>query len=194
MTLFRKRYRIESARLIGRDYAEPGAYFVTLCTKGKQCWFGEIRSGIVGLSDVGCIVAQEIQHTSCIRSHVELDAWIVMPNHVHMIVRILPIENDDPVETARRAVSTDVAEIVSLPRLKPQSLGSIVGRIKAQATAKIRRSGFPEFAWQERFHDRIIRNDRTLQNIRTYIRNNPVRWEIDHAFTPFPPVSEARAL
>ncbi|HVW66913.1 MAG TPA: hypothetical protein VHA78_04260 [Candidatus Peribacteraceae bacterium] len=77
-----------SIRLKGYDYRNGGTYFVTICTKNRDRIFGEIRNGIVGLSEVGCIVADELQKTPIIRPYVTLDQWIIMPNHVHVIFQI----------------------------------------------------------------------------------------------------------
>lgn len=91
---FRGKYRIESARLKNWDYAQSGAYFVTICTKNRKCFFGNIAEEKMQLSEIGKIVANEWQKTAEIRKTVELEAWVVMPNHVH---GILIIQNDDPV-------------------------------------------------------------------------------------------------
>ena len=96
MTKFRGQYRVESARLPGWDYASAGWYFVTLCTRDHVCFLGDVVDGRIQLSSLGEIVAEEWQKTPQIRPNVELDEWIVMPNHVHGIIVILP----DPVETA----------------------------------------------------------------------------------------------
>src|SRR3989344_6987203 len=105
LKLFRGRFRTKSLRKLGRDYSEPGNYFVTICAKDRTCLFGEIRNNIMGLNDLGCIVAEEIQRTTEIRSGVMIDRWVVMPNHLHLIIKILPV-CDNIVETSRRDVST----------------------------------------------------------------------------------------
>ena len=178
MPLFRDRYRVETVRLQGRDYAEAGMYFITVCTHGRYPWFGEIRNGLMGLSDAGCIVAQEITRTSRLRQNIILDEWVVMPNHIHAIVEICPWGNADPVITCRRNISADVAILIPLCRLRPSSLGSIVGNIKSASTSRIWKAGYPDFKWQSNFYDRIIRSDRALENIRSYIRNNPCKNDV----------------
>ncbi len=92
MPLFRNKYRIESARLRGWDYRSPGWYFVTICARARQCFFGEVADGQIWLSDIGVIVADEWQNTPRVRSYVELDAWVVMPNHIHGIIIINNVE------------------------------------------------------------------------------------------------------
>lgn len=134
--LFQEKYRVESTRLPGHDYAQPGKYFITICTKNRIHWFGEIRNGIMGLNEIGCIVAHEIQQTSNIRTNVHIDRWIVMPNHVHMVICIGPDHDYGVVETHRRCVSTNVVLLVGLPKRKPGSLGSIIAQIKCVCTKK----------------------------------------------------------
>src|SRR3989344_9681197 len=104
MTLFRQTYRIESARLAGWNYTYCGWYFVTICVKDRQCVFGEIVDGEMQLSSVGKIVEEEWLKTAKLRSYVMLDAWVLMPNHLHGII---VLEKDDPgaVETSRGDVS-----------------------------------------------------------------------------------------
>src|SRR3989344_2850711 len=178
MKLFRKRYRTDSMRLPGRDYSQPGRYFVTVCTKDRNCWFGSIRRDIVSLNDIGCIAADELQRTASIRPEIIIDRWIVMPNHLHAIIIIDPPADDDVetsrlVETSRRDVSTWIAELIPLCRLRPRSLGAVVNHIKAAATKRIRRLGYHNFSWQPLFHDRIIRNEKALYAARNYIVMNP---------------------
>src|SRR5512135_1100423 len=98
MTLFKNKYRIESARLRGYDYSSPGLYFVTICTKNRVSYFGDVVNGKMELSPMGNIVADEWQKTPDIRANVQLDEWVVMPNHLHGIIWIThPV-----VETSRR--------------------------------------------------------------------------------------------
>lgn len=105
MTMFKGRYRIESARLPGWNYSAAGWYFVTVCTQNHQCLLGKVIDGEMRLSPVGEVVADEWRRTEQARPGVRLDAWCVMPNHFHGII---VIQNDDDamVETPRRDIST----------------------------------------------------------------------------------------
>jgi len=103
MTLFKSKYRIESSRLKGWDYASAGWYFVTFCTRGRQSFLGNVMGDDVRLSPIGEIVAEEWQRTPHVRPNVELDEWIIMPDHVHGIIIINDV---GVVETPRRGVST----------------------------------------------------------------------------------------
>ena len=117
-------------------------------------------------NEIGNIVAGEWERTAQIRKNVQLDEWVVMPNHVHGIVVI----EEPSVETTRRVVSTTI---------KPDSLGSIIGQFKSIATKRARTAGYPDFAWQPRYYDHIIRNDKSLKKIQDYIMRNPAMWEFD---------------
>jgi len=169
MTHFKGKYRVESARLHGWDYSAAGWYFVTICTQHMHCFLGSIADGEMHLSPSGQIVAEEWQKTEHIRPNINLDAWIIMPNHLHSIIIIHNV-----VETPRRGVSTNAPS-----RLMPSSLGAIICQFKSMCTKRIRKAGFLAFAWQPRFYDHIIRNEKSLQRIREYIINNPLKWELD---------------
>jgi REP element-mobilizing transposase RayT len=179
MTKFQNKYRIESTRLRGWDYSNPGLYFVTIVTRDRFAWFGKIVNGAMVLSPSGEIVAEEWQKTAVIRPAVHLDAWVVMPDHVHGI--IIKTAADDGVETPRRGVSTPRRGVstVTPNNWQPNSLGSIVNQFKSICTKRIRAAGYTDFAWQSRFYDHIIRNEKSLENIRKYIVNNPTRWDLD---------------
>ncbi|TET35520.1 MAG: transposase [Anaerolineales bacterium] len=169
---FKNKYRIESVRLRSWDYASPGWYFVTVCTKNKENIFGDVIAGEMYLSEVGRIVSEEWMKTAIIRSNILLDEWVVMPNHIHGILVIT--ERMPSVETPRRGVSTS--------KWKPGTLGAIINQFKSISTKRIRRTGTTAFAWQPRFYDHIIRNEDALSQIRNYIHNNPQKWEDDKYF------------
>jgi putative transposase len=185
MTKFKDKYRVESTRLPGWDYAGAGWYFVTICTRNRECLFGEIVDGEMRLSSIGEIVAEEWQKTPDIRPNVVLDEWVIMPNHLHGIIVILEprdrtvveTSRQPVVETSRRDVSTTTP--TTTPRLKAGSLGAIIGQIKSVCTKRIWAAGHTGFRWQSRFYDHIIRDEGALQRIREYIVNNPANWAED---------------
>ncbi len=168
--LYKAKYWIKSTRLKEWDYSSLGYYFITICAKNHECVFGEILEGEMILSKIGEIVAEEWQKIEQIRPNIKLDEWIIMPNHLHGIIIIRDeTKNDTSVETTRRVVST----------LKPNSLGSIIGQFKSVSTKRIHAMGYNKFAWQPRFYDHIIRNEKSLEKIREYIHFNPLKWDID---------------
>ena len=178
MTLYKNKYRIESARYQNWDYTSNGYYFVTICTQNREYFFGDVMADKMQLSPVGKIVAEEWQKTSQIRSYIELDEWVIMPNHLHGIIII---KNQPPQETfQRKTFQRNVSTTgTAKSRLKPKSLGSIVGQIKTSCTKRIWEAGFDDFEWQDRFYDHIIQDEESLHHIRKYIINNPLKWELD---------------
>jgi REP element-mobilizing transposase RayT len=197
MTLFNNKYRIESARLPRWDYSSPGYYFVTICTKNREYFLSDVINGYVVLKPAGIIANEEWLATPLIRPNIEIGEYIIMPNHIHGIIRIkssphfvqtsrcgvssvLPNKSGIPhiYETPHRDVSTD--DKSKTPRnWNPGVLGAIIGQYKNVVKKRIRKSVLPEFDWQPRFWDRIIRDDRELYTIRRYIRNNPRNWDKD---------------
>lgn len=171
--LFRDTYRIPSTRLRDWDYGDAGMYFVTICTKHKIPWFGEIENHEMHLSYIGRIIDDEWKQTSIIQPYVTLDEYVIMPDHFHAIIMI---RDHARVETFRRNVSTNTTQ---LQRPSPGSLGSIINQFKSVCTKRIR-TIHPNFAWQPRFHDRVIRNRDETMRIRKYIINNPTAWTIKY--------------
>ena len=158
---FQNKYRIKSTRLQNWDYGSNAVYFVTICSQDREHYFGEITNGIMQLSEIGYLANK---YWSEIPEHfpfVELDEFVIMPNHVHGIIVI-----NKPVETQ------NFASLHSQPqnRFGPQSknLASIIRGFKIGVTKNARKI-HADFAWQSRFHDHIIRNDESSHKIRNYI-------------------------
>ncbi|MBF0377412.1 MAG: hypothetical protein HQK72_07995 [Desulfamplus sp.] len=194
MEKYQNKYRIQSARAQWWEYGSNGSYFVTICTKNRDHFFGEIMDGKMNLSIIG-----HFAH-SCwyeIPEHfpfVELGEFVVMPNHVHGIVII---NKSNYVEMNGRNVETQ--NFASLHPHHPQShpstsdnpknqfgpqsknLPSIIRGYKVGVTKNARLIN-SDFAWQTRFHDHIIRNDNQYKHICEYIINNSINWEKDNFF------------
>jgi len=181
MTLYKNKYRIESVRLKDWDYSKGGYYFVTICTLNGECIFGEVVEEKVQLSPIGHIVAEEWVKTEILRRNVTLGKWVIMPNHLHGIIII---KNDDVETHSRASINAETHNNASLPpyknKFEPQrnNLSSIIRGFKSATTGRIR-SVKRNFSWQSRFYDHIIRNEKSLNKIREYILNNPLKWELD---------------
>ena len=175
-TKYKNRYRIDSNRLRNWDYGSPGYYFVTVCTTGKKEWFGEIEEGEMKHSDIGLMVQrywQEIPHHF---DHVEIDQFVVMPNHVHGIVVILDHDRRDAINR----VSTNGGVTTSYNPMGTQSLGEIIRWYKGRCSFELRKKiQYMNFSWQPRYYDRVIRDDTELEKIREYIYMNPNNWGLD---------------
>ncbi len=178
MTLFKNKYRVESARLKWWDYSSDGAYFVTICVKYGECVFGDVKNYIMRLNELGCVVCQEWLKTSEIRQNVVLDQWVVMPNHVHGIVILEKTLVCGRVET-RRGASLPKQPINQFGSLIPDSLQSVINHFKGAVKRWANKNGYSDFTWQPRFYDHIIRNESDLNRIRKYIYDNPKKWELD---------------
>lgn len=166
----------KSIRAPGFDYRDPGTYFVTMCTNNREHLFGEIRNGIMGLNEYGCVVADEIRNTTVIRPYVHIDTWIIMPNHVHILFRI-----DDHIPDVIRASPRDAPTF----QLPAQSLGSIINHFKSACTKRINTiHDFDGTIWQRNYHDHIVRSIEECDRIRIYIRQNPANWISDEYHIP----------
>ncbi len=189
--LYLNKYRNDSARHPTWDYASNAAYFITVCTKDRICWLGEVVDGIMNLSPIGELLQSEWYKTPDMRPemNLKLGAIQVMPNHFHGIVIIGGANDGD------NAGDRDATHCVPIPQFSPSSkrwpnqfgpqsknLASIIRGIKSSVTTQVRKmesDAFSGFAWQSRFHDHIIRDEASYQRISNYIIQNPMNWEKD---------------
>ncbi len=179
MTFNPEQHHRRSIRLQDYDYSQNGAYFITLCAHNRECLFGEVVDGEMKLSALGQIVRDEWAKTSVIRTEIELDEFVVMPNHFHAIVLIIKSDEQsrgNPVGAHGRAPLP--APTLSRP---PKSLGALVAGFKSAATKHINElrdtPGAP--VWQRNYYEHVIRNKSALNDIRSYIQTNPARWADD---------------
>ncbi len=165
-------------RLPGYDYAQAGEYFITMCTKDREHLFGEVHQGTVVLSEAGITAQTILLKIPEQFKNALLDAWVIMPNHVHMILVIH--------ETCRIMIGRNMINHVptksGIPNnpmeLPADTIGKMMRWYKGRVSYECKKSGI-KFTWQARFHDHIIRNKRSLENIRRYVQDNPLRWEED---------------
>lgn len=177
--LFNEKYRIESIRLSNWDYASDGYYFVTICTNDRINYFGQIINNKFCVSIIGEIVLEEWLKTDQKRKNVILDEYIIMPNHFHGIVILEKslCYVGMPVETLRATslrTENEKSEVFSQISPKSGSLSAIIRAFKSSVSKRCHENGF-EFEWQERYYERIIRDENELYRIRKYIRLN-VLW------------------
>jgi REP element-mobilizing transposase RayT len=198
MTKFRNKYRIESARAQWWNYAAEGAYFITICTADRLPIFGQIIQKKMTLSPMGNIVHQEWNHSFEMRKELCCDIVVIMPDHLHAILRIAPVETHGcaphvcaPHGCAPESESLALETHSSAPLPQninfgvayrpPKSISSFVAGFKSSATKKINeyRQTPGVAVWQSRFHDRIIREQKEYDRIFTYIENNVENWNED---------------
>ena len=167
-----QKHRRRSIRLKGYNYSSPGAYFITICAHNWECVFGEILGGTVRLSRIGEIVRDEWLKTPMIRSNVELDEYVVMPNHIHGIIII----NDTGSGTSQRAPTME-----RFGSSTSNSIPTIVRLFKSASTKRTNqeRGARGIAVWQRNYYERIVRTDREMNRIREYIFNNPMQWYYD---------------
>ena len=162
-----------SIRLKDYDYSQAGAYFVTVCAWKKEYLFGEIKNGEMRLNECGETVAKCWDAMPDHFHHVELDEFVIMPNHIHAIIVIVGAQFIAPV---RNAATENQGAINHAP-----TVGEILRAFKARCTHAInhirKAPGVP--VWQRNYYEHIIRNEPELHAIREYIRQNPLKWDID---------------
>ena len=182
------RYARRSMRLRDYDYAQAGAYCVTVCTHQRSCTLGELAHDQMRVNSWGEVVAITWKNLPERFTHVTCDAFVVMPNHVHGIV---VIDNQDlgrgeAADQLLRSVRRDSVSAASpLQRVAHGTatggLGAIIQTFKSISTRRINatRHAPGTALWQRNYYERIIRDERELNAIRQYIINNPLQWALD---------------
>lgn len=175
MDKFDNKYRITSARLKGWNYSSIGAYFITICTHNFQPFFGRVYDCEMYLSEIGKIAEE---HWIEIPNHfpfIILDRFVIMPNHIHGILILNESEEHNIVHIRKEELHTEKSKAMSDISPKPGLISTIIRSYKSIVT-KNARSIDESFVWQPRFHDHIIRNNQSFNNIQNYIENNPRNW------------------
>jgi putative transposase len=180
-----KYHHRKSIRLMEYDYANPNWYYVTICTKNKECLFGKIKDGRMILNDFGNIVGEELLKTKEIRKNVDIDYYVIMPNHIHAIIIIeYKIESNQRWDKARLVPTMNNDDIRKFGNPIANSLASIIGSFKSAVTKRINehRNTPGGKVWQSNYYEHIIRNEKDLFHIRKYIEQNPLKWELDEYY------------
>ena len=172
-----KKYKPYSIRLKGYDYSSPGEYFITICSHDRKCVFGEIIDGEMFLNDLGKIVQEEILKSLQIRKELDIDIFSIMPNHLRIIISLNDIYHD-PVETNGHS-SLQFSE--NKFQMKPKSVSSFVVGFKSASTKRINilRNTLKQPVFQDGYHEHIIRNEKSYDEIYSYIESNPNTWDRD---------------
>lgn len=181
MDKYKNTFRIPTTRLVKWDYGSHGLYFVTICTKNREHYFGEVclpslnklqpespleTQGISSLhfTEIGEIASKYWEQIPAYHPFVELDEFIVMPNHVHGIIFINKPDHEQWQQNKFGSQSGNLASIIR----------GYKAAVKKHATINS-----IDFAWQSRYFDRVIRSEEELQHIRNYIFNNLANWEAE---------------
>jgi REP element-mobilizing transposase RayT len=206
MVLFKNKYSIESNRLKNWDYSSEAIYFITLVTQNRHCIFGTINEGKMILNANGEIIKNELSKSIVIRENWIFHNWIIMPNHVHLLIEIINnrvstdgthTDGTHAVETHGSASQTKQPPVIEThcsaslrkleleipPKLsrKPNSISSFVAIFKSVTTKQINvlNNNEGEIIWQSNYHDHIVRTYDSFENIDNYIKNNPKKWDAD---------------
>lgn len=209
MAIFAERYKVESSRLKDWDYSSPGIYFVTICTLNMNPFFGKIIDGRMELSKRGLYVDKNIKLIEEKFSYIYLENYIIMPNHVHLLLKIIENDNkrifgcfkdlikekngneiekqNDIGEMSRdgiNAVSTNKngSIIKKHNQMRENGLPRIIQWIKGKSTFEIRKELNTFFAWQTRYYDEIIMDNSRYVIVKNYIKNNLINWEKDKLY------------
>ena len=153
-------------RLKVYDYSSNGAYFITICTKNKQALLGTLKENIHAIDETALLGAEQMELTTAgeiCRAYLEkipdvyegvvLDCYVMMPNHIHMVLRLEKPEDDGGQGSGRPTIQTIVH---AFKRLSARQVGREL--------------------WQASFYDRVIRNEAELDQVRRYVMGNPIKW------------------
>jgi putative transposase len=171
--LYLNKYRIPSTRLSNWDYGSQGLYFITICTKDKIPYFGDVilehsseTQNIASLQDtpIGAIARQNWLDIPKHFDFIELDEFVMMPNHIHGIIYINKPEKE----------TWDINKF----GIQSRNLASAIRGYKASVKTFATKNDI-EFQWQSRYHDRVIRNEEEYRNMRQYIFENPESWLLE---------------
>ncbi len=167
----------KSLRLKDYDYTQNGAYYVTICAHNRRCVFGNVRSGEMMLNDAGTMTEEWWKKLPDRFPGIEMDEFIVMPNHLHGIINIVGAP-------FMGALNEDRATIKVAP-----TLGQLIGAFKSITTNEyirnVKTNNWPSFNrqfWQRNYYEHVIRNESDLNCIREYIVINPTKWEQDEYY------------
>jgi putative transposase len=159
--------RRRSLRLKGYDYTHAGAYFVTIRAQDQACLFGKVVSGCMCLNDAGHMLARLWNDIPARFMDIEIDAFVVMPNHLHGII-VLP----DAADGATKKAAPALGEVVAA--FKSATTVHYIRGVKTRAWPAFRRR-----LWQRNYYEHVVRDDKALDRIRQYIDENPARWAFD---------------
>ena len=177
-----EKHHRRSIRLKGYDYAQPGAYFITIVTFQRECLLGEVVNGEMALSKHGLVAKQQWDKLPKRFPNVELGAFVVMPNHVHGIIVIADGRGTAEGATGhdeqlpRRALTQE-----QFQKLVKGSIPTIVRSYKSAVAYRINlmrgTDGIP--VWQRNYFEHIVRNAEDWDRIHRYIEANPSQWVED---------------
>ena len=179
-------------RMVGYNYSQNNLYFVTSCVKNMKCCFGDVVLVGTGrdlsvhnpdinnfdenesemiLNEYGIIANNQLEWLEIQYPYIVLHAYIVMPNHIHAVIEIDSLKVNP--------IHKNNMDQLDSENIKIKSLSQIMGAYKTTSSKLIHLADNEVFAWHRSFHDHIIRDEKSYQNIVNYIENNPNSWNKD---------------
>ncbi|MDV2989573.1 MAG: transposase [Dehalogenimonas sp.] len=159
----------KNTRLKEYDYSTAAVYFITVCVQDKKCLFGEVTDGTITVSALGTMTEQCWKDIIKHSPDIEIDEWVVMPNHFHGIVHIPDI-------TGRARHASPLQH----PAPRRTVVGTVIGSFKSAVTRRLKQDGLISASvWQRGYYEHVVRNEEDLARIREYIAWNPARWTDD---------------
>ena len=170
-----------SIRLKGYDYTQSGAYFLTVVVQGRLCLFGSVADQEMRKNKAGEMVRRVWERLPDRFPCIQLDAFVVMPNHIHGILVI-----DSPVGAPLASTHRGAPNPTRATTRVAPTLGAVVGAYKSLTTRAYIEgviagvwAPFQKRLWQRNYYEHVVRNDASLAELRQYILDNPTRWAFD---------------
>ena len=178
---YRKQIRLEKY-----DYSDEGWYFVTICTQNKECLFGDIVNNKMILNQNGLLINENWRQLIN-KFSIELDEFVIMPNHIHgiIVIRQANIVGVSFMKPKTNMIISKSNRHMGLLNNKKglinqtPTLGLIIRYFKSKCTYELHKDGFNNDLWQRNYYEHIIRNEKQYCQIRKYIKDNPINWEVD---------------
>ena len=201
MSKFRNKYRIESNRWQFWDYSSPGRYFLTICIQDRKCILGSVFKGKMELSLLGEIVKNETEKIPEYHRRIQLDEWVIMPNHVHLLIELGEYDHDNGM-VCEGGGAADKIHVDKIHEFYLPNTDNTDNRYDINQYRKLRRNMLiPKLLgkwqmltskqmnllqntpgqknWQRDYHDHVIRNEASYLRIKNYIIQNPSNWDQD---------------
>ena len=178
---FNEKYRVKSARHPNHDYSSNGVYFITICTLNKNKFFGKIIDNKMKLSKKGKIAENHWKEISKHYSQIYLDDFVIMPNHIHGLIKIKNVETTNLGVSNIDTNLLNNKNLIGLEKWKISLIVKIINQFKRTTTIEMKNKNL-FFGWQSRFFDEIIKDEKHYWTIKNYIKNNPKNWEKDDCF------------
>jgi len=174
MYKLKKQYRLPHF-----NYASNNAYFITIVCANRTQYFGTIADNKITYSEIGNIALNHIDRANRLKKNIEITEFVVMPNHVHMIVVLQNEVISEKSEPSVLPLGNGYERRGHIGSQQVGALDTFVNSFKSRVTRDCREKKFIDFGWQAKYHDRIIRDEKEYDRIAQYINENVANWDED---------------